>query len=158
MQCSFEQFEPLFAMLLSVTGKSDESGLLAIAYYELLSPTDPTHAEIWHAISAHIDNHHWMPTGRALKELIWDARKAGQQALPPANPASLRVEASRENRLTAIAAIYKHQGDTKFYRAVLASKEGVWSTTIDPRGTVSHENVLAFIEGDEVGSRQAVIA
>jgi len=157
MQCSLEEFQPLFAMLLQVAGKSDESGLITQTYYELLDATKPTQSEVWGAISAHIDNHHWMPTGRALKELIWASRKLTQQALPPANPASLRVEASRENRLNAIAAIYRHQGDTDFYREVLAGKAGSWGQMIDPRGSINHENILAFIEGDEVGSRREAV-
>lgn len=154
MQCSFEEFQPLFSMLLQVAGKSDESGLIAQTYYELLDATKPTQDEVWGAISSHIDNHHWMPTGRALKEFIWESRKAVQQALPPAK---LKVEASRENRLSAIAAIYKHQGDNRFYREVLAGKAAWGAQMVDPRGSISHENILAFIEGDEVGSRREAV-
>lgn len=156
--CEFGLFKEIFGMLLNWAGKTDETGMLAETYFDLLSPSNPTEKEVMAAISAHIDNQPpSLPSARTLKEIIWSDRKTSQQALPPANPANLKVEASRENRLMAIAAIYKHQGNTPFYRSVLSGKEGCWSVLIDPRGSISHENVLAFIEGDEIGSRREAV-
>jgi hypothetical protein len=144
-QCDLQTFQGLFAVALEAAGKKDESGMLAQLYWELLSPSDPTGDEVWAAIAAHVDNHgSRLPTGRDLKEFIWNARKTEQKALPQAS--DVKVCASKEAHLTVLATVLKHQGDTPFYRQLLGSKAGVWSRIVDPRGTVTHEEVLEVLE------------
>jgi hypothetical protein len=154
MQCDFETFSNMFAVILEYSKTADSNGLLTRAYYELLTPTDPTSDEVWAAISAHIDNQRpSLPTGKALKDSIYQLRRKALLALPAAPIAvevgvadDRKVAAMRAAQISFMAGFYKHQGDTPLYRKMLTGKAGVWGAVAPGKDAVSHDEVIEFLQ------------
>lgn len=138
----FDTFRALFEMLLTATSKTDESGLLTKTYYDIICSTKPSPDEVWSAISRHMDVHgSKFPSGHDLKQIIWDDRKLSQQQLPPAKESAPKFDPDQawRSRLLFLCGIYKHQGDTPFYRGFLAVRP---PAGVEP---VAHEDVLGLV-------------
>lgn len=154
-----EVFSELFSMLAEVYGKRDENGMLCQTYYTLIMQSRPTAEEMFAAVSEFIDKRQErFPSAVEIKEIIWQKRNQDRSALPPAKQwAEYFTRDHRQARIDFLRGVYLHQGDTPFYRKLMAATHYMGIPL--PFETVTHEDVLNSIPANkrvmEVGSAKS---
>lgn len=142
----FESFQALFGMLAEFYGKRDENGMLCQTYYTLVMQSRPTDEEMLAVVSEFIDKRQdKFPSASEVKELIWQKRKQDVPALPASKERAEKIiYGGRQAKINFLRGVYKHQGDTPFYRRLFdaASSHGVPL----PFEKVTHDDVLDSME------------
>lgn len=77
---------------------------------------------------------------------------SGNKALTAAPEVKMDLTQAHFARTQVLASIWKHQGDTKFYRSMLASNAGLYSSVLDLatgyKVSVSHHDVVEYLHDD----------
>lgn len=121
-------------------------------WMDKLTPLAPTAKEVWSAMTdVMFEKEPGLVPIKEIADQIRQKRKHHQALLPPAPEPPRLGELPEDQRrnacLTVYSAIFRHQGDTPFYRKMLA-KNTVWGKTglLKDTPKVTHEEVMKFLE------------
>ncbi len=152
------RFVDLFQTMLVYWDKSDPDSKLFDLYVTAITSTNPTLAELEAACKFFLHHAEEFPKIPEFKKAIWDERKRHQNilaGLPPAKDqqsiSQHDFDQARQNRIAFMQGIYKNEGDTPFYRAMLTDTCGHWSklsfmSQLQTKIPVTHEDVIEGLE------------
>lgn len=144
MNAGLEQFSEIFKIILDYHKTRDESGQMARMYFGAVAQIGATYQELWQFTEAHLNcpPSNGMPSIRDIKSAILATRPAP----PPPQESERPTEATdlRSAKIAVLRGIYRHQGDTKFYRRMLSDNpDPRFAAFLRGLPDVTHEDVLA---------------
>lgn len=171
---TYEELQEFLGALLDVYGKQ-KSDPIFLAYWRCLQPIAPMASESVDVICGMISSPaEKMPSAMEIKAAIRQHRIDRTPAISAARKRELdgwqpySIAQGRLFRLTVLSGIYRMQGDSKFYRALLKSKGGIYgqiaSNVLQASGltvadvAVTHEDVLLHlgVEIDEDAAAEPI--
>ena len=138
------QILEVFGILRDYYRIRDESGHMAQMYLNALVEIEATYAEFWQFAEACLNNPavHGLPSIRDVKTAIRAMRPA--PAAPPEPERPTDPNELRQAKIAMLRGIYRHQGDTPFYRKLLGDRnDHRFAEFFRDMPAVTHEDVLA---------------
>lgn len=84
---------------------------------------------------------------------------SGSKTLPAAPEVEMDLTQAHFARTQVLAAVFKHQGDTQFYRDMLASNGGMYSRVLDSatglKAAVTHQDVMDYLGESTLGGQNS---